>query len=134
MFIVILIIIHLITSDINWYFSRKTIFISLKNVSSDSLVSTVLLSFININLVWFLNPIIKCNPFMILYITSWRLSIIYHLCQNPQFVITGLGHDVHSTSEELFYPDSPSNASWSILKKKNGRYNDVNIPVDSTLM
>lgn len=46
----------------------------------------------------------------------------------------GLGHDVHSTSEELFYPDSPSNASWSILKKKNGRYNDVNIPVDSILM
>ncbi|XP_061185369.1 proton channel OtopLc-like [Saccostrea echinata] len=47
---------------------------------------------------------------------------------------SGLGHDVHSNSEELFYPDSPSNASWSILKKNNGRYNDVNIPVDSTLM
>ncbi|XP_048777253.2 proton channel OtopLc-like [Ostrea edulis] len=47
---------------------------------------------------------------------------------------SGLGHDVHSNSEDLFYPDSPSNASWSILKKNNGRYNDVNIPVDSTLM
>ncbi|XP_033743526.1 proton channel OtopLc-like [Pecten maximus] len=51
---------------------------------------------------------------------------------------SGIGHDItHSTTVhgELFYPDSPSNISLSILKKRDGRWGDVTqYPCDTTLV